>query len=229
VPDVYSGVNMFITTYFATYVKFGLFIVFLHISYYLVAAPIIDFTIISSMLVGCYMTLRQTEIKRFLAYSSIFHIAFLLMGDISSSLVYALTYVISSLLFFSVLLTVRLNGKELIYLNDLKHLRQVSYRGTILLIVALSSFAGLPPFAGFYGKFMVWASLFEDIYLFNNAITYYILLTSVILSLVSVFYYMRLISYLFTQTDAQVPVVINVRGSFSIFGTQICSLLLLVF
>ena len=108
-----------------------------------------------SLVVGCVLSVRQTEIKRLIAYSSIVHVAFLLMGDASSSLIYILTYTISSFLLFSVLLNLQIAGKELIYLNDLRFIRSTSHMQTLYLVVALASSAGLPPFAGFYGKFLV--------------------------------------------------------------------------
>lgn len=110
---------------------------------------------ILSLIVGCFMSINQTEIKRLLAYSSIVHVGFLLMGDAQSSLVYLFTYLAGSLLLFAALLQVRISGQELIYLNDLRYVRNSSSRVIAALVIALSSSAGLPPFAGFYGKFAV--------------------------------------------------------------------------
>jgi NADH-quinone oxidoreductase subunit N len=101
------------------------------------------------------MSINQTEIKRLLAYSSIVHVGFLLMGDTTASLVYLLTYIASSLVIFSALLTMQLGGKEIIYLNDFKFLRGSGYFNVGCMTIALASSAGLPPFAGFYGKFLV--------------------------------------------------------------------------
>ena len=53
--------------------------------------------------------------------------------------------------------------------------------------------AGLPPFAGFYGKMLIWASLLEDIYLFNDFLSISLLLTNLVTSLIIIFYYMRLV------------------------------------
>jgi NADH-quinone oxidoreductase subunit N len=143
------------------------------------------------------MSIRQTEIKRLLAYSSIVHVAFLLMGDSTSSLMYLLTYIITSLLLFSVLLSVEVAGREIIYLSDLQFIRGSNDFQVICLVLALASSAGLPPFAGFYGKLLVWSSLIEDIYLFNDAYSYLVLFLSIGVSLITIYYYMRILAYLF--------------------------------
>jgi NADH-quinone oxidoreductase subunit N len=194
---------MYITAFFAIFVKFILFIVFVRVASHFNSDTLLNIFIIFSLLVGCFMSINQTEIKRLLAYSSIVHVAFLFMGDIASSLIYLLTYAASSLILFSVLLTVQLGGKELIYLNDLKFVRSSGYFNTGCLVIALASSAGLPPFAGFYGKFLVWSSLIEDIYLTNSIDSYIILFLSIAISLVTIFYYMRVIAYLFIGEDTQ--------------------------
>jgi NADH-quinone oxidoreductase subunit N len=146
---------MYITAFFSIFVKFILFIIFARIAAHFNCDTLLNQFIIFSLMVGCFMSVNQTEIKRLLAYSSIVHVAFLFMGDISSSLIYLLTYCASSLVIFSVLLAMQLAGKEIIYLNDLKFLRGSGYFNIGCLTAALASSAGLPPFAGFYGKFLV--------------------------------------------------------------------------
>ena len=153
--DVYAGVHFYITAYFSVFVKCVLFLIFLRTAMkFNCDAIVTQFTIIS-LLVGCFMSINQTEIKRLLAYSSIVHVGFLFMGDATSSLVYLITYLISSLVIFSVMLSAEVAGKELVYMNDLRFIRKGGQFGVFSLVVALASSAGLPPFAGFYGKFLV--------------------------------------------------------------------------
>ena len=232
VVDVYAGSPMFVTSVFSTFVKFVFFMLFVLVACHANCGILMDFIILASLIVGCFMTVRQVEIKRFLAYSSIVHVGFLLMGDLVSSFIYLITYIVSSLVFFSVLMSVRVNGKELVYLNDLRLLRQSSYRNVVLLTLSLASSAGLPPFAGFYGKYLVWVSLLEDIYLFNNFSTYLILILSILLSLVIIFYYMRVICYLFVGDDSSInskPVTFAKQYSSSfIYCLQVFSAGLLV-
>ena len=194
---------MYTTAFFAIFVKFILFVVFVRVALHFNCDVLLNQFIILSLLVGCFMSINQTEIKRLLAYSSVVHVGFLFMGDTSSSILYLLTYVCSSLVVFSVLLTAQLGGKEVIYLNDFKFLRGSGYFNVGCITVALASSAGLPPFAGFYGKFLVWSSLIEDIYLSNSIDSYIILFISIAISLVTIFYYMRVIAYLFVGDDAQ--------------------------
>jgi NADH:ubiquinone oxidoreductase subunit 2 (subunit N) len=108
-----------------------------------------------SILVGSILTLRQLEIKKFLAYSSITHVGFMLIGDLQSSLLYVLVYVASTLLMFSILLSAKSKGFDLNYLSDFRHLKISHPLQLLYLIIALASMAGLPPFAGFYGKFLI--------------------------------------------------------------------------
>jgi NADH-quinone oxidoreductase subunit N len=71
---------------------------------------------------------------------------------------------------------------------------------TILAIV-LASMAGLPPFAGFYGKMLVWISLIEDIYLFNDSWSYLLLITNLLVSLIMMFYYMQILCTLYINDE----------------------------
>jgi formate hydrogenlyase subunit 3/multisubunit Na+/H+ antiporter MnhD subunit len=88
----------------------------------------------------------------------------------------------------------RVNGQEFTYLSDLRFISASrSHWDRLLLVFALASMAGLPPFAGFYGKMLIWSSLIEDIYLFNDVTSYALLLVNLAVSLIVIFYYMRLI------------------------------------
>lgn len=202
VPDVYAGSHLIITAFFATVVKVIIFMLLCYVSLFVQTNLIVSVFAISSLFVGTFVTLRQVEIKRFLAYSSITHVGFLLVGDLSSSYVYLLTYVCSSLLFFSILLSTSLSSKEVVYFADLRLVKKSGLLSTALLVISLASMAGLPPFSGFFGKYLVWNSLLEDIYLFNSPDSYLFLVISVSLTLLTIFYYTRLIVYVYISSDS---------------------------
>lgn len=156
VADVYAGVPLFVTAFYSIFVKLVLFILFLRFALSFASAKEVEFAALASLVIGCFGTLRQVDIKRFLAYGSIAHTGYLLMGDLVATYTYLATYVLASLLFFSILLSARINGRELIYLADLRFLGQSSnLMDRTILVVVLASMAGLPPFAGFYGKMLV--------------------------------------------------------------------------
>lgn len=117
---------MVVTAYFSTAVKLTLFVLFCQVASHVVQGGMIELCAISSLLVGSVLTLRQVEIKRFIAYSSITHIGFLLIGDLPAALNYIVVYVCSSLLFFLVISSVRVYNAELLYLVDLRLIRGVS-------------------------------------------------------------------------------------------------------
>jgi NADH-quinone oxidoreductase subunit N len=180
-----------------------LFIIFSRLALNFSTHNIIDCAAFFSLFIGTILTLRQNEIKRFLAYSSITHVGFLLIADLTASYIYILTYLISSLLFFSVLLYLNYYNNEIIYLNDLCLIKKNNQSLPFLLVISLASMAGLPPFAGFYGKFLVWSNLIENIYLYNDLNSYLFLSLSLIFTLITIFYYMRIISYIYALNDSE--------------------------
>jgi NADH-quinone oxidoreductase subunit N len=155
VPDVYAGSPMVITAYFSTVIKLIIFMLLGCFSYRVSVGTLIDMFSLCSLLVGGILTLRQIEIKRFLAYSSITHVGFLLSGDLTASFIYIITYICSSLLFFSVVLALGSYDKELIYLSDLRFIKRKNKLQSAALVVSLASMAGLPPFSGFFGKLLI--------------------------------------------------------------------------
>lgn len=205
IPDVYSGVPMFITAFYSIIVKIFLFILFLKYAMSFLTLKEIEYASILSTIIGCFGTLRQTEIKRFLAYGSITHTGYLLIGDLSSIWIYLVTYMLATILIFLILLNIKINGKELIYLSDIRFINQSSsILDRTLFTIILASMAGLPPFAGFYGKMFVWMSLIEDIYLYNDIWSFILLITNLVLALIVIFYYMQILCILFINDESNI-------------------------
>jgi NADH-quinone oxidoreductase subunit N len=228
IVDVYSGVPLFITAFYATFVKMVLFILFLHFATSFVSTKEIEYAAIFSLVVGCFGTLRQVEIKRFLAFSSITHTGYLLMGDLSTSYVYLVTYLLASLMFFSVIINLQLNSKELIYLTDLRFVGQLSSPlSRVILTISLASMAGLPPFAGFYGKMAVWMSLIEDIYLFNDLWSYVLFTANILTSLIAMFYYAQVMCILFVNNENVKDNLITLNSQNALFYIQTGGVVLL--
>lgn len=215
IPSVYSGIDTINTAFFAVYVKFILIIVFINFSLNLNLGLLIDISAILSIIIGTILALRQLEIKRFIAYSAITHTGFILLGDFISMWIYILTYVLSILLFFSVILSKSLYNNELVYFNDIRHYKKdIGIGNMLILSIALMSMAGLPPTAGFYGKLMIMSSLIEEIYITNNIIIIFILCIIMIITLLTIFYYMRLYSYIYICNEES-KVIFNEYNSIS--------------
>lgn len=109
-----------------------------------------------SLFVGCLGALRQSEVKRLFAYGSVMHVGFLLIADFVSFQVYLVAYVLSMILIGVVVTNLRLNGQEVIYLADVaKSLSSSGPIQVLALATGLLSISGVPPLAGFWGKFSV--------------------------------------------------------------------------
>ena len=120
----------------------------------------IIFAGIGSLIVGSIGLGSQFKIKRFLSYSSISHLGFMLLAlaslQIDSFLYYAFIYFINSITIFTILLALgQIHGREITFIHQLSGLFKMNIPLALILVLSLFSFAGIPPISGFFGKLIV--------------------------------------------------------------------------
>jgi NADH-quinone oxidoreductase subunit N len=165
-----------------------------------------------SIVVGNVTALAQTNIKRMLAYSTISHMGFMLLGMLSgmngdmsslpmavnaysSSLFYSITYVLTTLGTFGVILLMSRSGFEAENLEDFKGLNQRSPWFAVVMLVLMFSLAGIPPMVGFYAKLSVLQAVI-------GTHQYWLAVVAVLFSLVGAFYYLRVIKVMYFDEPA---------------------------
>lgn len=209
-PDVYQGAPTSVTAFFAICPKLailGLFTKILLFTFYDLLnswQAVLLLCSLASMCVGAFGALGQSDIKRLLAYSSIGHIGYLLIGlacgtvdGLQSMLVYMVIYMTMSLTTFGVVLSIRtINGKPIQNIQDISGLATSNPALAITLSLTMFSMAGIPPLAGFMSKF----------YLFFAALSaslYPLAVVGVLTSVISSFYYIRFIKIMYFDKSEQ--------------------------
>ncbi len=198
-PDVYEGSPTPVTAFFATVPKLAAVGVLLRVLFdcfgQLVESwqQVIIIISVLSMFLGSVAAIGQNNIKRLMAYSSIGHIGFVLMGvasgtdkGISAVLIYMVLYIIMNIGVFVFILNMERNGVAVTTINSLNMYNNVSKSQTLFLTILLFSLAGIPPLAGFFGKFFI----------FNAAINAGLSWLAVmwgIASVIAAFYYLRIV------------------------------------
>ncbi|NOZ10142.1 MAG: NADH-quinone oxidoreductase subunit NuoN [Gammaproteobacteria bacterium] len=219
-PDVYQGAATSTTLYIGTAPKLAGFAMLVRLligGLEDLAAVWQDMLIILAVLsiaVGNLIAISQTNIKRMLAYSTIAHMGFLLLGILSatpngysSALFYALVYAFMSLGGFGMILMLSRKGFEAENLDDFKGLNQRSPWHAFLMLILMFSMAGVPPTVGFYAKFAVIQSL-VDVGLIWLAVV------AVLFAVIGAFYYLRIIKLMYfddPQTDAPIQSTVDVQ------------------
>ncbi len=199
VPDVYEGAPTTVSAFMSTGGKAAAFSVFLMVfspSLVLLMHPVRDvIAVVSalSMVVGNLFAISQTSIKRMLAYSSIAHAGYILSGIVGANttgsngvLFYLLAYTLMNCGAFGVLALEETEKGE--------HLTFDEYRGfgskkpvtAFLMSLFMFSLAGVPPFAGFFGKYYLFAGAIQGGYT-------WLAILGVLMSVVSAYYYLRLV------------------------------------
>ena len=198
-PDVYEGSPTPVTAFFATVPKLAAVGVLLRVLFDCFG-PIVEswqqvIIIISvlSMFLGSVAAIGQNNIKRLMAYSSIGHIGFVLMGvasgtdkGISAVLIYMVLYIIMNIGVFVFILNMERNGVAVTTINSLNMYNNVSKSQTLFLTVLLFSLAGIPPLAGFFGKFFIFNAAI-------NAGLSWLAVMGGIASVIAAFYYLRIV------------------------------------
>jgi NADH-quinone oxidoreductase subunit N len=167
-PDVYEGAPTSVTAFMSTAPKVAPFVVLLRVMFgpfghvAIEWQPIIVLVAIASMLLGSFAAIAQKSIKRLMAYSSIGHMGYALIGlaagtesGVRGVLVYLLTYVVMSAGAFACIIAMRRRGLAVEQISDLGGLAKNDLPLASLLAIFMFSMAGIPPMAGFFGKLLV--------------------------------------------------------------------------
>ena len=202
-PDVYQGAPTPVTAFLATASKMGAFALVIRVMLEPFAdiadswRQIVILLAVVSMVWGSLAAIWQTNIKRLMAYSSIGHMGFALVGvaagseaGVAGCLVYLATYVIMNLGAFALILSMRRGGEPVEAISDLAGLSRERLPMALALLVIFFSMAGIPPLAGFFGKFLVFTAAVE-------AGFWWLAVIGLLTSVISAFYYIRIIKVAF--------------------------------
>jgi len=213
-PDVYQGSPTIVTTLFATIVKIAS-VGFLYRftsevlqGWKLDIQPILIVITSASVLIGAIGALKQNNIKRLLAYSSIGHVGFMLLAISAftlnnSVLQYLVIYISMTIGTFACIMGIENNGKPVTDLQDLAGLSKTHPLAAGALAIFMFSLAGIPPFAGFFAKF----------YVFQEAIKaelYITIMIAVVAAIISAYYYLKIVKIMYLdETNGEMKVNIS--------------------
>ncbi|MEY4026530.1 MAG: NADH-quinone oxidoreductase subunit [Pseudomonadota bacterium] len=238
IPDVYQGAPTAATLMIGGAPKLAAFAIMIRL---LVEGllplafdwqQMLSFLAIGSLLVGNLAAIAQTNLKRMLAYSTIAQMGFVLLGFVagvingqttlaanaySSAMFYMVSYVLTTLASFGVIMLLARQGFESEEITDLAGLNQRSPLYAGVMAICLFSMAGIPPMVGFYAKLSVLQSLIVSGQSFYIGLAIF----AVIMSLIGAFYYLRVVKVMYfdepvtattVSADTDVRVVLSVNG-----------------
>ena len=229
-PDVYEGAPTPVTAFFAAAPKVAGIAMFVRAT--VVAFPgitaqwqeIVVFVSIASMLLGAFAAIGQRNIKRLMAYSSIGHMGFALIGlaagtseGVQGVLVYMAIYLTMTLGVFAVILSMRRSGGMVESIDQLAGLARTHPTMAFFLAMLLFSMAGVPPLAGFFAKFYVFLAAIK-------AGLYILAVIGVLASVIGSYYYLAIIKVMYFEEPAEpfysmpneLKLVLGVCGLFNI-------------
>ena len=241
IPDVYQGAPTAITLMIGGAPKLAAFAIIIRLLVDGLLPLAIDWQqmlavlAIGSLLVGNLAAIAQTNLKRMLAYSTISQMGFVLLGLMSgvangnvdanavenaysASMFYVVTYVLTTLAAFGVILLLAREGFESEEISDFAGLNQRSPLYAGVMAVCLFSMAGIPPLVGFYAKLSVLQALIAS----GQALYIALAVFAVIMSLIGAFYYLRVVKVMYfdapltassVSAPADVRVVLTLNGA----------------
>ncbi len=229
-PDVYEGAPTPVTAFFAAAPKIAAMAVFIRVVIEAFAPvthdwqQIVAFMAIASMVLGSFAAIGQRNIKRLMAYSSIGHMGYALVGlaagsetGVTGVLIYLATYLAMTAGAFACILAMRRDGKPVEDIYELAGLSKTNLPMAFLLGMIMFSLAGIPPFAGFFAKYFVFVAAVQ-------AGLYWLAVLGVLASVVGAYYYLRIIKVMFFDEPArafqpmpfELKAVLGVSGLFVI-------------
>ena len=241
VPDVYHGAPTAITLMIGGAPKLAAFAIVIRLLVEGLLPLAVDWqqmlAVLSvvSLLVGNLAAIAQTNLKRMLAFSTISQMGFMLLGLLagvvagdsgnmanaySSSMFYVITYVLTTLGTFGVILLLSRNGFESENISDLAGLNQRSPLYAGVMAICMFSLAGVPPLVGFYAKLSVLQALLAS----SHPLYIGLAVFAVMMSLVGAFYYLRLVKVMYFDAPTQTADIVagaDARSVLSLNGALV--------
>jgi len=226
--DVYEGSPVNVTSYFSVISKGAsafilimvMFTVFHSIAY--LWKDIVYLIAVMTMTIGNLFALRQKNMKRFLAFSSIAQAGFILLGIIggnklgmTSTIYFVLVYIFSNLGAFGVVSAISAKtGKE--SMDDYDGLYTTNPKLTLLMMLSVFSLAGIPPVAGFFGKFFLFTSAASGGY-------YWLVFIAVLNATISLYYYLLVVKAMFIN-KSETPIAFFKSDNLTRAGLLLCAI-----
>jgi NADH-quinone oxidoreductase subunit N len=202
-PDVYEGAPTPVTAFFATAPKIAAMGLFARVVFDAFGGivgewqQILAFLSVLSMFIGAVAAIGQTDIKRLMAYSSIAHMGFALMGlaagtafGVQAMLIYMAIYVTMNVGTFAFILSMQKDGRPVTDIRSLESLSKREPLKALAMLVLMFSLAGVPPMVGFFGKFYVLRAAYDGG-------LGWLAIAGVIASVIGAFYYLRVVYYMY--------------------------------
>jgi NADH-quinone oxidoreductase subunit N len=225
-PDVYEGAPTPVTTFFAAAPKVAGIAIFVRAS--ITAFPgietqwqqIVVFVSIASMALGAFAAIGQTNIKRLMAYSSIGHMGYALIGlaagtadGVQGVLVYMAIYVAMTLGTFACILAMCRADGAVERISDLAGLARTKPAMAFFLAMMLFSLAGVPPLAGFFAKFYIFLAAIK-------AGLYTLAVLGVVISVIGAYYYLAIVKIMYFDEPAEgfVPMRLELKAVLAVTG-----------
>jgi NADH-quinone oxidoreductase subunit N len=221
VPDVYHGAPTAVTLLLSSAPKLASFA----LAYRLLAEGLagmlpgwqdmLVLVSVLSMAIGNVVAIAQTNLKRMLAYSTISHVGFILLGILAgtsegyqAALYYTITYVIMSVGGFGMIILLSRRGFEADALEDFKGLNARSPWFAAVMLMLMFSMAGVPPFVGFWAKLAVIQAVLDVGYL-------WLAIVAVVLSVIGAYYYLRVVKLMYFDEPREI-VALQGSGAFKL-------------
>ncbi len=231
-PDVYEGSPTPVTAFFATAPKVAAMALFARVLHDAFGKAISDWSqvvallSVLSMFLGSIAAIGQTNIKRLMAYSSIAHMGYAMMGlaagtvlGVQAMLVYMAIYVTMNVGTFAFILLMQKDGAPVTDIASLRMYSKHSPARALAMLVLMFSLAGVPPMLGFFGKFYVLRAAYEG----GLA---WLAVAGVIASVIGAFYYLRIVFYMYFGEENPEP--LDNQGNALLSGFVMASALIMV-
>ncbi len=201
--DTYQGAPTTVTSYLSVISKgsaaFVLMVVLVKVFGPMVAQwhQMLYVVIIATITIGNLFAIRQQNLKRFMAFSSISQAGYIVLAVISGNVLgmtslvfYVLIYIVANLAIFGIINVIEQKADGKVEIEDYNGLYQTNPKLCFIMTLALFSLAGIPPFAGFFSKFFVFASAFSEGFV-------WLVFIALINTVISLFYYLKIVKAMF--------------------------------